>query len=82
MVATVKPLLCMCCQVPVIAAKYAGKSDLPAAVEAAVRAQQNNDTAVMYGLAAARILEKVRKSGWGGGAGPLIRPFPKANNAM
>jgi hypothetical protein len=43
----------------VIAAKYAGKPELAVAVEAAVRAQQNNDTAVMYGLAAARILEQV-----------------------
>jgi hypothetical protein len=41
---------------------YAGTEQLPAAVEAAVRAQQNNDTSVSLALAAARILEKVRAS--------------------
>lgn len=47
-------------QVPVITAVYAGSPELPAAVEAAIRAQQNNDTSVALGLAAAKILEKVR----------------------
>jgi len=46
-------------QVPVVVAKYAGSADLPAAVEAAVRAQQSSDAAVAYGLAAARLLERV-----------------------
>lgn len=46
-------------QVPLITAIYAGTDELPAAVEASVRAQQNNDTSVALGLAAARILEKV-----------------------
>lgn len=40
-------------------ARYAGSPDLPQAVEAAVRAQQSSDAAVQYGLAAARILERV-----------------------
>ncbi len=40
-------------------AKYAGRPELPAAVEAAVRAQQSSDAAVAYGLGAARILERV-----------------------
>jgi len=48
-------------QVPAIAAVYAGTDALPAAVEAAVRAQQNNDTSVKLGLAAARILEQVNE---------------------
>jgi hypothetical protein len=39
---------------------YAGTPELPAAVEASIRAQQNNDASVSMGLAAARILEKVR----------------------
>lgn len=42
-----------------VVARYAGSPELPAAVEAAVRAQQANDVAVQYGLAAARILERV-----------------------
>lgn len=46
-------------QVPVITAMYAGSPELATAVEQAVRAQQNNDTSVSLGLAAARILEKV-----------------------
>jgi hypothetical protein len=48
-------------QVPAIAAVYAGTDALPAAVEAAVRAQQNNDTSVKLGLAAARVLEQVNE---------------------
>eukprot|EP00878_Enallax_costatus_P019783 GHUV01020885.1.p1 GENE.GHUV01020885.1~~GHUV01020885.1.p1 ORF type:complete len:325 (+),score=106.22 GHUV01020885.1:330-1304(+) len=47
------------CKVPLITAIYAGTEALPAAVEASVRAQQNNETSVTLGLAAARILEKV-----------------------
>lgn len=50
-----RPLL----QLPAITAVYAGSEQLPAAVEAAVRAQQNNATSVSLALAAARILEKV-----------------------
>lgn len=46
-------------QLPAVTALYAGTEQLPAAVEAAVRAQQNNDTSVSLALAAARILEKV-----------------------
>lgn len=46
-------------QLPAITAVYAGSEQLPAAVEAAVRAQQNNVTSVSLALAAARILEKV-----------------------
>jgi hypothetical protein len=42
-----------------VTAAYAGTDQLPAAVEAAVRAQQNNATSVSLALAAARILEKV-----------------------
>jgi hypothetical protein len=47
-------------QLPLITAVYAGSPELPAAVEASIRAQQNNDASVSMGLAAARILEKVR----------------------
>lgn len=46
-------------QLPAVTAAYAGTDQLPAAVEAAVRAQQNNATSVSLALAAARILEKV-----------------------
>lgn len=46
-------------QVPIVVAAYAGSPQLGPAVEAAVRAQQASDDAVAYGLAAARILEKV-----------------------
>lgn len=46
-------------QLPAITAVYAGSDQLPAAVEAAVRAQQNNVTSVSLALAAAKILEKV-----------------------
>lgn len=42
-----------------IVARYAGMPGLPAAVDAAVRAQQNSDAAVGYGLTAAHILEAV-----------------------
>jgi hypothetical protein len=45
--------------VPVIVAAYAGSPQLPAAVEAAVRAQQSSAAAVELGLGAARILERV-----------------------
>jgi hypothetical protein len=51
---------CFCFQLPLITAVYAGTPELPAAVEASIRAQQNNDASVSMGLAAARILEKVR----------------------
>uniref|UniRef100_A0A383VKV4 ADP-ribosylglycohydrolase n=1 Tax=Tetradesmus obliquus TaxID=3088 RepID=A0A383VKV4_TETOB len=47
------------CKLPLIAAVYAGSPELPAAVEASIRAQQNNDASVTMGLAAAKILEKV-----------------------
>jgi hypothetical protein len=46
-------------QLPAVTAVYAGTDQLPAAVEAAVRAQQNNATSVSLALAAAKILEKV-----------------------
>lgn len=52
-------------QLPAITAVYAGTEQLPAAVEAAVRAQQNNATSVALALAAARILEKVRGAALG-----------------
>ncbi|GIM13290.1 hypothetical protein Vretimale_16437 [Volvox reticuliferus] len=42
-----------------LVARYAGQPGLAKAVDAAVRAQQNNDEAVMYGLVAALILERV-----------------------
>ncbi|GLI66820.1 hypothetical protein VaNZ11_010789 [Volvox africanus] len=42
-----------------LVARYAGQPGLVKAVDAAVRAQQNNDEAVMYGLVAAMILERV-----------------------
>lgn len=42
-----------------VVARYAGRPELPAMVEAAVRVQQNNDEAVKYGLAGALLLEKV-----------------------
>lgn len=55
--------LVSCChmlsQLPVVVAAYAGRPELAAAVETAVRAQQNNATSVMYGTAAAQLLEKV-----------------------
>ena len=38
-------------QLPAVIAVYAGSEQLPAAVEAAVRAQQNNATSVSMGLA-------------------------------
>ena len=44
---------------PAIVARYAGDPLLPAAVEAAVRAQQNNDAAVGAALVVARVLERV-----------------------
>lgn len=47
------------CKLPAITAVYAGTDQLPAAVEAAVRAQQNNATSVSLAMAGARILEKV-----------------------
>lgn len=53
------PLPCMCAQVPAIVARYAGQPSLAEAVQVAVRAQQNNDGAVMWAMAAARILERV-----------------------
>jgi len=46
-------------KVPLLVARYAGKPELLAQVEAAIRVQQNNDKAVAYGSAAARILERV-----------------------
>ncbi|GLC44011.1 hypothetical protein PLESTB_000219700 [Pleodorina starrii] len=42
-----------------LVARYAGRPGLVKAVDAAVRAQQNNDEAVMYGLVAALVLERV-----------------------
>lgn len=47
------------CQVPALVARYAGKPGLLQAVEAAVRAQQNNDVAVHIAQAAALLLERV-----------------------
>lgn len=38
---------------------YAGHPELPKLVEIAVRAQQNSDRAVAFGVAAALLLEKV-----------------------
>lgn len=46
-------------QAALLVARYAGKPELRARVEEAVRVQQNNDNAVRYGLAGALILEKV-----------------------
>lgn len=42
-----------------LVARYGGTPELAARVEAAVRTQQNNDTAVAMGQAAAAILERV-----------------------
>eukprot|EP00882_Tetradesmus_deserticola_P009155 GHRQ01009657.1.p1 GENE.GHRQ01009657.1~~GHRQ01009657.1.p1 ORF type:complete len:356 (+),score=159.95 GHRQ01009657.1:262-1329(+) len=47
------------CKLPLIAAVYAGTPELPAAAEASIRAQQNNDASVNMGFAAAKILERV-----------------------
>lgn len=44
---------------PIVVARFAGTPELPAAVEASVRAQQASGDAAMYGLAAARLLERV-----------------------
>ncbi|GBF88351.1 hypothetical protein Rsub_01063 [Raphidocelis subcapitata] len=50
----------MLCKLPPVVARFAGSPEqLAPAVEAAVRAQQAGDEAVEYGLAAAKILEKV-----------------------
>ncbi|KAL4447697.1 hypothetical protein ABPG75_004916 [Micractinium tetrahymenae] len=46
-------------KVPVVVARYGGTPQLAERVEAAVRSQQNNDTAVAMGQAAAAILERV-----------------------
>lgn len=46
-------------KVPVIVARYGGTPQLAERVEAAVRSQQNSDTAVAMGQAAAAILERV-----------------------
>ena len=46
-------------QVPALVARYAGRPGLVAAVDAAVRAQQNNDVAVEAAVGVARVLEKV-----------------------
>ncbi|KXZ45083.1 hypothetical protein GPECTOR_59g692 [Gonium pectorale] len=48
--------------VPLVA-RFAGLPELEAAVDAAVRAQQNNDEAVAYAMAAALVLERVVQSG-------------------
>ncbi len=59
-------------QAALLVARYAGKPELRARVEEAVRVQQNNDNAVRYGLAGALILEKVvLVSGWVGGVHKL-----------
>ncbi|GFR42156.1 hypothetical protein Agub_g3008 [Astrephomene gubernaculifera] len=54
-------------KVPALVALYGGRSDggtaLRRGVEAAVRAQQNNDTAVELAWAAARVLERVMVTG-------------------
>ena len=59
-------------KVPAVVALYGGLSEggdaLRTAVDVAVRAQQNNDTAVELAWAAARILERVVTTvgrGWG-----------------
>lgn len=46
-------------RVPLIVARYGGTPQLAARVEEVVRSQQNNDTAVAVGQAAAAILERV-----------------------
>ncbi len=54
-----------------IVARYGGTPELAARVEEAVRTQQNNDTAVAIGQAAASILERVVvqvRAGLGGAA--------------
>lgn len=53
------PYICAALQVPVLVARYGGTAQLASRVEAAVRAQQNNDAAVAQGQAAAAILERV-----------------------
>ena len=42
-----------------LVARFAGRASLASSVEAAVRAQQNNDEAVETAVAFARLLEKV-----------------------
>lgn len=44
---------------PVIAARYSDDATLPEKVNIAVRIQQNNDVAVRYGVASARLIERV-----------------------
>ena len=44
---------------PALVARYAGRPGLVAAVDAAVRAQQNNDVVVEAAVGVARVLEKV-----------------------
>jgi hypothetical protein len=40
-------------------ARYAGTPECMSKCEEAIRVQQNNDAAVMYGLTAAKIMERV-----------------------
>lgn len=55
-----------------IVARYGGTPQLAERVEAAVRSQQNSDTAVAMGQAAAAILERVVvQVGQGGLRGPI-----------
>ncbi|KAI8465601.1 MAG: ADP-ribosylation/Crystallin J1 [Monoraphidium minutum] len=46
-------------KVPLLVARYAGSPELMDKVEAAVRVQQNNDRAVLFGKAGAALLERV-----------------------
>jgi phosphodiesterase/alkaline phosphatase D-like protein len=50
--------------VPLVTAVYAGQPQLAQQLEVSVRAQQNNDNAVAFGVAAGRILEQVGWVGW------------------
>ena len=44
---------------PILLAKYAGRPECMQKMEEAIRVQQNNDDAVKYGIAAAKIMERV-----------------------
>lgn len=46
-------------QASILVARYAGQPELRERVETAIRVQQNNDQAVLYGVAGALLLEKV-----------------------
>uniref|UniRef100_A0A7S0HZ39 ADP-ribosylglycohydrolase n=1 Tax=Hanusia phi TaxID=3032 RepID=A0A7S0HZ39_9CRYP len=50
-------------KVPVAVARFLGEDNWPARVEEVIRAHQNNDVAVMYGVASAHILHRILTTG-------------------